>query len=430
VLESVLIKLLSLSKKVLIISFTFPPQAGIGGRRWAKFFKHFKRSGVDAKVLTSEPFDHNSLWTNDIEAYTNDIETIPTGYPQILRQHPSSIVEKIGYRFSKAKLELQSNGNVYDHSIGWAKSLLPIIRRHIDNGYTTIIATGGPFHYLSDLLILKDEYKSNIQLVADFRDPWANNKTSFGYAELSNARLLVECRKEKVVIERFDKVVTVASNMTSYFMGLSETKEHKFHTILNGFDPEENLGFIRNRADSEFRFVFVGTVYNKTLMHVQQLSLALNNLKMKDVSFHFYGDMSNDVRETLSQAFGVCIHGSVSLVEAKQAVVDADACMLLLTDDITYSFSTKFCEYISFQKPIWVISNDGKTSQYVLENEIGIHSTPETASIHRFLEMFVQDKSVLNSVGYQMFNSEQFSLEHLSKMYLNVLKTNQEPFSL
>ena len=39
-------------KKVLIISYNFPPKSGISSRRWAKFAKELNRKGVECFVIS------------------------------------------------------------------------------------------------------------------------------------------------------------------------------------------------------------------------------------------------------------------------------------------------------------------------------------------------------------------------------------------
>ena len=67
----------------------------------------------------------------------------------------------------------------------WGKILIPELEKKILNGYLNIIASAAPFRYLVELNELKRKYPK-INLIADFRDPWVNNKIAYGYNELSN----------------------------------------------------------------------------------------------------------------------------------------------------------------------------------------------------------------------------------------------------
>jgi hypothetical protein len=65
-------------KKVLIVSYIFPPKSGIGGRRWAKFSKYLNRMDIDIKVLTFQKKNDSNFsnWSKDIVEYENKIERI------------------------------------------------------------------------------------------------------------------------------------------------------------------------------------------------------------------------------------------------------------------------------------------------------------------------------------------------------------------
>ena len=48
---------------ILLISYTFPPHPGIGGRRWAKFSKYLSKLNYIVHVIhVANPFDEDSLW--------------------------------------------------------------------------------------------------------------------------------------------------------------------------------------------------------------------------------------------------------------------------------------------------------------------------------------------------------------------------------
>ena len=60
-----------MSKKVLIVSYVFPPKSGIGGRRWAKFSKYLNRMDIDLKVLTFQKKNDSNFsnWSKDTVEY-------------------------------------------------------------------------------------------------------------------------------------------------------------------------------------------------------------------------------------------------------------------------------------------------------------------------------------------------------------------------
>lgn len=413
-------------KKIIIVNFTFPPQSGIGGRRWAKFAKYFKKEGAEFKVITAHPIDHSSEWLFDISEYNEHILYVESGFPKVLRTQPRTLLDKVLYRFEAFRLRLLTDGNFYDHSQFWAKRLLPEIEKLISEGYNTLVASAGPFHYLYELTILKEKYGNQLHLIADFRDPWSTNKTSFGYSELSAPRLKLEQDKERHVIRTFDRVVCVAQEMGDYFMTLcpKDKQEAKFHTIMNGFDPEELPETEAAPASSTVKFVFMGTLYGKTQSSLEAFARAISAVNPQEMEFHFYGDRTNDANQVLDRLPQAYLHSKLKLKDAHTVLAQADVAMLFVTDDLTYSFSTKFCEYVAQKKPIWIISQFGKTPQFITENRIGFHSLPNTKNIEQFLnEINDHESSVLLSVNYDRFDSSAFNVQFLSKKYLELIRS-------
>ena len=68
---------------ILIISHTFPPYKGIGGRRWAKFAKELARRGHPVHVVHSAGSEDlmGSLWTDDADRPGITAHPLPQRYP-------------------------------------------------------------------------------------------------------------------------------------------------------------------------------------------------------------------------------------------------------------------------------------------------------------------------------------------------------------
>ena len=123
------------------------------------------------------------------------------------------------------------------------------------------------------------------------------------------------------------------------------------------------------------------------------------------------------MRDVLTRSNVICLE-SVSYKEAQMMLSKIDIGLLFLTDDLTYSFSTKFCEYIQNEIPIWVVSENGITPTYIREKGIGHHSKPELESI---VHGFNWWDSNLDACDYAAYSSSDFNLENLSLKYLNLI---------
>lgn len=370
-------------KKTLIISFTFPPFPGIGGRRWAKFAKYLYKHGVETKVLAArkrmgaEP----NPWEEDIKLYRKNVKYFHTPYPLVLSIIPKTLIQKIHYKIALKYVKLRyGKGNYFDPSNGFTEYIKDDIKAAIKNqGYKNIIVSCGPFRMAAEIIDLKKEFK-DVNFMVDFRDPWANNKTSFGFLTISDKQREYELSLQKKVIDNYDKVISVSDEMNGYFKTLGDYPGNKFVTIENGFDPDD---FVEETRESQFRreklkFVFTGTLYGKTQHIFKEWVSALKAIKKDSkgiydqMEFHFYGHVPDWFYPTLKPIAGcVVYHGEVGLKEVYRAISSANICMLFLTDDLTYSRSTKFYEYLSQKKPIAVFSAGGGTGEFVESRGIG-----------------------------------------------------------
>ncbi|MES2762466.1 MAG: glycosyltransferase family 4 protein [Bacteroidota bacterium] len=371
-------------KKVLIISYTFPPNPGIGGRRWAKFAKELVACNTDVRVLTfSSDFNekNSSEWTKDISSYKDRINYQPSRYPKWL-DAPKSVTDKIMYRLSLLYVKLFARGNYYDKASFLRKKIINEVQEYINNGYTNVIVTCAPFklaYWVSDLI----ERNTKVNFIVDFRDPWTNNLTSYGFNQISKSRIEFEKNAEKAVVTKFNKVFVVAEAMKNYFVEAYKLPPNKIEVISNGFDTDD---FMNISTDSDFKFnvndkkkvVFTGTFYNNSFYLLKELSEILNrNISLKNsLEFHFFGTMSDEAKKLiLLNRENMFFHGNVKLQEVYSVVRAADFCSLFLTDDITYSLSTKFLEYLSQKKQILVFSKGGATGSFVENNNLGFSIT-------------------------------------------------------
>jgi glycosyltransferase involved in cell wall biosynthesis len=415
-------------KKLLVVCFTFPPYPGIGGRRWAKFVKYLDRKGVDCTVVAARKTNTgNSNWCNDIKGYKSKIHYIKSPYPSALMMVPKNIFSKLHYRLALYYVRLRySNQNYYDHSIGFGNSIYRFVENAIQSGTKNILISVGPFQMAWELLTLKKKYPE-INFMVDFRDPWSNNKTSFGFAEMHSGALENEQNKEKSVIKACDCVISVSEEMNDYFKTTTAENHSKFYVIPNGFDPEDFVDFKdeKPRKESSINLLLLGTLYNKTRTIFAELNDALHRLKTENpggynkLRFHFCGEVPDWFHEFQNQHNIIFYDGIKQQKEAFELAARSDAMMLFLTDDLNFSMSTKFYEAIAMKKPLVVFSDKGKTAEYVEENNIGkpINKGNIYKDLTDFIAMFENKRVKFNPE----FNTADFNIELLSEKVIRLL---------
>ena len=171
-------------KKIIIITYYWPPSGGPGVQRWLKFVKYLPEFGVQPIVyipenptypivdenLSKEVSEKAIILKHEIfEPYQlaslfskNKTKKISSGI--IPNQKKQSLLDKVF-------LWIRGNFFIPDARIFWVKPSVAYLEKYIlENDIDTII-TSGPPHSLH-LIGLELKQKLNVKWFADFRDPW------------------------------------------------------------------------------------------------------------------------------------------------------------------------------------------------------------------------------------------------------------------
>jgi glycosyltransferase involved in cell wall biosynthesis len=119
----------------------------------------------------------------------------------------------------------------------------------------------------------------------------------------------------------------------------------------------------------------------------------------------------------------ITIHGEQSYSEVCDKLGAAHFGLLILNDTYNYSFSTKFCEYLGQKKKMAVISNGGKTADFVISNGLGVHIPAKDAFpvLVSCIEQTIEEGMKINSNNH--FDETVFSIERISEKLAAYLKS-------
>ncbi len=415
------------SKNILIICYGFPPFPGVGGRRWAKFAKCFIKVGHKVNVIAAKnPYSKISEWQEDIKAC--ELTYLPLKYPSSLILFPQTFLGRIRYKLDLEWMKLKSKGNYYDRTVLWEKQLIEAATEIVQKkNISTVVVSGAPFSLFSHVAQLRVKFPS-LHLIADVRDPWTTNRTAYAFETLSAKRLQHEITMERTVFNQYDCVTTVSDSITNYFKELYISTKDKFITVPNGYDSSEtvvdaNTNIVLNK--SRLNFVFTGSYYDQAIYLFDLLITAVKkNIQLNpknEFHFHFFGSGMKPLQAKvkLEKLEAYFTFGQLdTIAKVNSVIAQADYCTLFLTDDINYSLSTKFCEYIKFKKPIVVFAKDGYTGTFVEKNKLGYFVQNE--------HMFSQLQDIIcqpnKFIFPNDFDIEQFSVERLALEYAKLLK--------
>jgi hypothetical protein len=372
-------------QSIIIVNYRFPPNPGIGGRRWAKLAKGLVSTGFKVDVVAAQPIPdgESSPWSDDINIPDLDVHFLPRTYPEYLhmRMHPlnpgfyTSLMYRLNYWVTKWK----EDGAILDLAIGWEKLLSSLLLELIhDKRPEAICVTGAPFNLLYYVARLKPEL-SGICLIADLRDPWIESR-HYGMPDLSPRRREHEISKIQLVLDSFDFVLAPNRPQLDE-MKLYDRNQNgaKFVELSHFFDPDDMIAADLNpsRSVGTVRWIYGGTLYARADIHLKQLSTYLDQLQnaqpqlYEKLSIEFYTPNLEKVKYFNS-------HGSVVKFEKPigklifEKMLAADACLLFYADYFKDAKITKFVEYLPYRKPYLYFGPRGNVLTFIEENKLGM----------------------------------------------------------
>lgn len=235
-------------KKVLIITYYWPPVGGAGVQRWLKFSKYFREFGWEPVIYTPSNPDFPIIDETLLKDVPSDLTIIKTKitepydyYRKIMGKKKNETVNQGFLSEGKENSFLQSlmvwvRGNFFipDARKFWIKPSVKFLTAYLkDNPVDAVISTGPP--HSMHLIALGLKQKLNLPWIADFRDPWT--QIDF-YSQLKLSRYADNKHKqlEYKVLSSADKVVTISPTCAS---DLEKLGKRKVDVITNGYDTDD-----------------------------------------------------------------------------------------------------------------------------------------------------------------------------------------------
>ncbi len=214
------------NKKILFITYYFPPLGGVGSIRITKFLKYLPKYGFYGDVIA--PKNPPYYFYDD-----SILKDIPRESKIFFGDffHPLKFLKRF------RKISSRPRGFLLhfvwpDYAIWFIGTALKIFKK-IKNNYTTVFISMPPFALgIAGWIIKKISFLS---LIIDFRDPWYNNKG----IETNFIKKILNRIWEKKVIKVADKITTVTKSFKEELSRRYPTESDKIFYIPNGFDPEE-----------------------------------------------------------------------------------------------------------------------------------------------------------------------------------------------
>lgn len=415
-------------KKVLIITYYWPPAGGPGVQRWLQFSKHLPDFGYQPVVYKpknpSYPIKDTSLIPSQKVSVVEKSIFEPYAFAEVFSKSDSKtissgIIKSKKKQSWKERLMLYIRGNFFipDARVLWVKPSISFLKDYIQNHEIETIITTGPPHSLHLIGLGLKEIYPELQWIADFRDPW----TTIGY---HSALKLTEKSKQKHLALENDILNSADQLITTSFQTKAEF-EQKTKTpigvITNGYEEIS----VDAELSENFTVSHIGSLLNdrnpKVLWEVLA-ELIDENLVFKDFfELKLIGKISESVLESAHEAGLKNFVSVIGYLNHKDAVESQRTSQMLLLIEIDKPETRgiipgKLFEYLSSKRPILAIGPEAwDVGKIISETNSGDCFTyDEKIRLKSFIEeafkAFLNGKLKANTK-----NIEEYSRKNLTK---------------
>jgi glycosyltransferase involved in cell wall biosynthesis len=424
-------------KKVLIVTYYFPPAGGPGVQRWLKFVKYLPDFGIQPIVYIPEnpsyPIIDNALTqevSNRVIVLKKKIIE-PYGLASFIsksktKKISSGIIPSSNKQSAFERILLWIRGNLFipDARVLWVKPSVNYLKKYIiENQIDTIITTGPP-HSLH-LIGLNLKQQLPIRWMADFRDPWI----TIGYHH--QLRLTASSMKkhealESEVLQTADEILVTSKTTRLEFL---KNTVKPIHVITNGFDTED---VPNQHLDKSFSLAHIGSLLSERnpLILWQCLAELVKEIPEfgKHLELKLIGTVSDDVMQTINSYDLERFVNLVGYVSHQEALIQQRKSQTLLLIEINSKNTIsiipgKLFEYMASGRPILAIGPLGSDfSEIITQTNTGLffdYSQKVTLkeSIIKNYHAFLAGKLEVHGIGIDNYSRKKLT-EQLSSIIL------------
>ena len=380
-------------KKVLIITYYWPPAGGAGVQRWLKFAKYLPDFGWEPIIYTPDnpeaPVKDESL-NKDVNKNIT-VLTTPIWEPFEIYKSITGKSKQKGFSASFLEEEKGNNlmnrlsvwirGNMFipDAKRFWIKPSVKFLIKWLKSNPVDLIVSTGPPHSLH-LIANKVHKTTGIKWVADFRDPWT--QIDF-YRKLNLSKLADKKhhRLEKEVLESATEIVVVGDTMANEFKLVAN---RNIHIITNGFDKEDVSDSKLEFNYNKFSIVHVGSMNadrnHEIFWKVIKDCIENDDEFTKYIEVNLIGKNDVSVTELIEKYQLREFVSKVDYIPHNEVVnSEAQAAVLYLplnnTPNAKGILTGKFFEYLAAKRPILAIGpEDGDLAEILNDSKAGLIS--------------------------------------------------------
>ena len=372
-----------MGRKVLIVTYYWPPSGGPGVQRVLNFVKYLSSYGWEPVVLTVREGEYPAVDTSLEREIPKNLKVFKTktfepfalfklisGKKQKDSIGTYILTEESPNFVTRVSKWIRFNLFIPDARIGWKYFAVRAGRRIIKEESIDLILTSSPPHSVQ-LIGAELARSSRLPWVADYRDPWKEivynqNQRRTAWAKKRDAYL------EHKAINRADGIVAVSRDVQRLIAGKCD-KPKLMKVVFNGYDNRPE-GMPHNECP-----VITYTGALSVTRIPEPLIPALVQLQKEGLRFRLrlVGNICSEFRVLIQEnglAENVEFVPYLPHAESVKCINDSDILLLVIdkVPDNKGILTGKLFEYVGARRPILAIGNTaGEARQIIDECQCG-----------------------------------------------------------
>ncbi len=293
-------------KKVLIISYYWPPSGGIGVHRCLKFAKYFRDFGWEPVVYA--PLNAQYPYFDE-----TNFKDVPEGITIIRRKifEPFDLFKKISGRektdsanpvyvrdrklkaIDKFAIWLRGNFFIPDARCFWIKPSVRFLKKYLKENPVDAIFTDGPPH-TNTVIGCRLSKKTGIPWLMDFQDPW----TQVDYYKMLKIGKIADKIHRKLEQEAFRTAAKTTIVSPTWRKDLESIGAKNVDVIYWGYDEDDFIN-LNPVPDEKFTIIHAGQLgfdrFPKTFIDVLSDMIITDKKFAEDLSIKFLGTVDYDI---------------------------------------------------------------------------------------------------------------------------------------